>query len=102
MLRYLVQISFEPDAADARSAFGDPAEAVRPTAERFGGRVEGGWLSGGDQDIVAVVDVPVLLAQEQISEALAACYGVRAVAAERFKPPEPVSMECCVHGLPTA
>lgn len=36
----------------------DRIEAVRNSIEKLGGSITGGWLSFGDYDIVAILDMP--------------------------------------------
>lgn len=59
MPHYLLQASYNPEAwaALARQPE-DRTEAIKPIVERLGGRVIEGYLSFGDYDIVAIVEMP--------------------------------------------
>jgi uncharacterized protein with GYD domain len=59
MPHYLLQASYTSDAwaALAREPE-DRIEAIRPVIQRLGGRVVAGYLSFGDHDIVAIVELP--------------------------------------------
>ena len=59
MPHFLLQASYTPDAwaALAREPE-DRIEAIKPVIQRLGGRVVNGYLSFGDYDIVAIVELP--------------------------------------------
>jgi uncharacterized protein with GYD domain len=59
MPHYLLQASYNPEAwaALAREPE-DRTEAIKPIVERLGGRVLSGYLSFGEYDIVAIVEMP--------------------------------------------
>jgi uncharacterized protein with GYD domain len=59
MPHYLLQASYNPEAwaALARQPE-DRTEAIRPIVESLGGKLLSGYLSFGDYDIVAIVEMP--------------------------------------------
>jgi uncharacterized protein with GYD domain len=59
MPHYLLQASYSPEAwaALAREPE-DRTEAIKPVIERLGGKVIAGYLSFGEYDIVAIVEMP--------------------------------------------
>ncbi|MGA7108734.1 MAG: GYD domain-containing protein [Terracidiphilus sp.] len=59
MPSYLVQASYTVEAlATLMKKPQDRTEVVRKTIEKLGGKLVGLWLSFGDQDIVAVMELP--------------------------------------------
>ena len=59
MPHYLLQASYNPEAWSALSREPeDRTEAIKPVVERLGGKVLAGYLSFGDFDIVAIVEMP--------------------------------------------
>jgi uncharacterized protein with GYD domain len=59
MPHYLLQASYNPEAWSALAKEPeDRTEAIRPVVERLGGRLIEGYLSFGDYDIVAIVEMP--------------------------------------------
>jgi uncharacterized protein with GYD domain len=59
MPSYLVQASYTAEAIAALVK--NPqnrAEVVRKSVEGMGGKMVGGWMSFGDQDVVLIVDMP--------------------------------------------
>jgi uncharacterized protein with GYD domain len=59
MPHYLLQASYNPEAWSALAKEPeDRTEAIRPIVERLGGRVICGYLSFGDYDIIAIVEMP--------------------------------------------
>ncbi len=56
---YLLQASYNPEAwAALAKEPEDRTEAIKPVVERLGGKVLSGYLSFGDFDIVAIVEMP--------------------------------------------
>lgn len=59
MAKFLVQVSY---TVEAMAAFikkpQDRGEIVRKSVEKLGGSVEGAWLSFGDYDVVALLEMP--------------------------------------------
>jgi uncharacterized protein with GYD domain len=59
MPSYLVQASYTVEAlATLMKKPQDRTEVVRKTIEKLGGKLVGLWLSFGDQDVVAVMELP--------------------------------------------
>lgn len=59
MPSYLLQVSYSAEAWAAMvKKPQDRIEAVRKSIEKLGGSITGGWLSFGDYDIVAILDMP--------------------------------------------
>jgi uncharacterized protein with GYD domain len=59
MPHYLLQASYNPEAwAALANEPEDRTEAIRPIVERLGGRVIAGYLSFGEFDIIAIVEMP--------------------------------------------
>jgi uncharacterized protein with GYD domain len=59
MPSFLLQVSYTADAMAALvKKPQDRGEAVRKTVEALGGSVKGAWLSFGDYDIVALIEMP--------------------------------------------
>jgi uncharacterized protein with GYD domain len=56
----------------------DRIEHVRPVVESLGGRTNMGWLSFGDYDVVAVVEMPDNVSAAAFSVALSAGGGCKA------------------------
>jgi uncharacterized protein with GYD domain len=59
MPHYLLQASYTSDAwAALAKEPEDRIDAIKPVIERLGGRVVAGYLSFGEYDIVAIVELP--------------------------------------------
>ncbi len=59
MPHYLLQAAYSPEAWAAQIKNPkDRHEAVRPVAERLGGTLQDTWLSFGEYDVVAIVEMP--------------------------------------------
>jgi uncharacterized protein with GYD domain len=59
MPHYLLQASYNPEAwAALAKQPEDRTEAIRPIVERLGGKLIQGYLSFGEYDIVAIVEMP--------------------------------------------
>src|SRR5215471_16773466 len=59
MAHYLVQASYTTEALAALVKNPqDRSEVVRKAIENMGGKMVGGWLSFGEQDVVIIVDMP--------------------------------------------
>ncbi len=59
MPSYLLQVSYSAEAWAAMIKHPqDRIEAVRKSVEKLGGKIINGWLSFGDYDIVALLDMP--------------------------------------------
>jgi uncharacterized protein with GYD domain len=59
MPKFLVQVSY---TTEAMAAFAkkpqDRGEVVRKSVEKLGGSIEGAWLSFGEYDVVALLEMP--------------------------------------------
>ncbi len=59
MPHYLIQVAYTSEGW--KTLIGKPQnriDAVRPVIEGLGGSMEGGWLSFGDYDLVAICEFP--------------------------------------------
>jgi uncharacterized protein with GYD domain len=54
-------------------------EAVRPVIEKLGGKIEGGWLTFGDYDVVLILELPSNVDVAAIAMAFAAGGACRSV-----------------------
>ena len=73
MAHYLLQVAYSTGAWSA--LVGNPhdrIDAIRPVVERLGGKVIGGWMSFGDYDTVAIIDLPTNVEAAAFSMAVAA------------------------------
>lgn len=80
MAYYLVQAAYTPEAWAAMAK--NPqnrVEAVRPVAERLGGKLENGWLAFGEYDIVAILQMPDNASAAAFSIAASAGGAVKAI-----------------------
>ena len=80
MPSYLVQVDYEPEgwAALIKNPQ-DRIAAVTPAIEALGGKVVAGYLSFGEFDIVAIVEMPDNVSAAAFSIAAAAGGSVRAI-----------------------
>ena len=59
MPSYLLQVSYSAEAMAAMiKRPQNRGEAVRNSIEKLGGTITGYWLSFGDYDVVAIIDMP--------------------------------------------
>jgi uncharacterized protein with GYD domain len=59
MPSYLLQVSYSAEAMAALIKHPqNRGEAVRKSIEKLGGTIGGYWLSFGDYDVVAIIDMP--------------------------------------------
>jgi uncharacterized protein with GYD domain len=73
MPSYLVQASYTIEALQAlMKKPQDRTEVVGAAVEKLGGKLVGLWLSFGDQDIVAIMDLPNNISAAAIALAIAA------------------------------
>ena len=56
----------------------DRVEAVRPVVERLGGRIVNAWLSFGEYDVVAILEMPDNVSVAAFAIAVAASGAVKA------------------------
>ena len=80
MSHYLLQVAYTPEAAAALVKNPqDRLEAVRPVAKRLGGTVDNQWMSLGEYDIVAVINMPDSVSAAAFALAVSAGGACRAV-----------------------
>jgi uncharacterized protein with GYD domain len=59
MPSYMIQVGYAPESWHALIDHPqNRIEAVRPAIEALGGRIEQGWLSFGEYDLVAIMEMP--------------------------------------------
>ena len=59
MASYLLQVSYTAEAMAAMiKKPQNRGEAVRKSIEKLGGSINGYWLSFGDHDVVAIIEMP--------------------------------------------
>jgi uncharacterized protein with GYD domain len=59
MPQYLLQVAYEPEAwAAMLKKPHNRLDVVRPVVEKLGGKLDLGWFSFGDYDLVAIVEMP--------------------------------------------
>ena len=79
MATYLVQVGYTPEAwANMIKTPQNRMEAVRPAVERLGGKIEAGWFTFGEYDIILVAQMPDNASAAAFSIAVAAGGAVRA------------------------
>jgi uncharacterized protein with GYD domain len=79
MAFYLVQVSYASQAVAAMIKNPqDRAAAVRPTVERLGGKLHGLWLSFGEFDVVAIMELPDNVTAAAVAMAIGASGAVSA------------------------
>ena len=78
MAQYLLQFTYTPQAwaALARSPQ-NRLEAVRPVAERLGGRLVSKWFAFGEYDVVAILEMPDNVSAATFSMAISAAGAVK-------------------------
>lgn len=73
MPSYLVQASYTVEALQAMMKKPqDRTEVVSAAVEKLGGKLTGLWLSFGDQDVVAIMELPNNVSAAAIALAIAA------------------------------
>jgi uncharacterized protein with GYD domain len=80
MSHYLLQVAYTPEAAAALVK--NPQnrlEAVRPVAKRLGGTVDSQWMSLGEYDVVAVINMPDSVSAAAFAMAVSAGGACKAV-----------------------
>ena len=81
MPSYLLQVSYSTGTLAALiKKPQNRIAAVSKSIEKLGGKIEGGWLSFGDYDVVAILDMPDNVSAAALSVALGAgggCKGVK-------------------------
>jgi uncharacterized protein with GYD domain len=78
MAYYLIQVAYTPEAwAAMLEEPQNRMRAVQPAAEGLGGSIDGAFLSFGDYDLVASVEMPDNVSAAALAMAIAAGGGVR-------------------------
>ena len=80
MPQYLLQVTYGPSAwAALLKKPHNRLDTVRPAVEKLGGKIENGWFSFGDYDLVAIVEMPDNVSAAAFSLAASAGGGVKAI-----------------------
>lgn len=80
MPSYLVQLSYSSGSLAALiKKPHNRVAAVSKSVEKLGGRIEGGWLSFGDYDVVVVLEMPDNVSAAALSMAFGAGGGCKSV-----------------------
>jgi len=81
MPKYLIQTAYTPESWAAMTENPqDRMEAVRPSIEGLGGKLDVGYIAFGEYDLVAIVDFPDNVSAASFSMSVAAKGGVKAFA----------------------
>jgi len=79
MATFMVEVAYTPAAwASIVKTPQNRLEAVRPAVERLGGKVEAGWLTFGDYDIIVITQMPDNTSAAAFSIAVSAGGAVKA------------------------
>ena len=79
MPKYLIQTAYTPESWMAMTKNPqDRLEAVRPSIEGLGGKLDVGYLAFGEYDLVAIVDFPDNASVASFSISVASKGGVKA------------------------
>ena len=80
MPHYLLEVAYTSQgwAALVKSPQ-DRIEAVRPAVEKLGGKIESGYLTFGDYDLIAIVNMPDNVSAAAFSIAASAGGAVKAI-----------------------
>lgn len=80
MRHYLLQVAYTPEswAALVQNPH-NRGDEVAPVVARLGGRLDNQWMSFGDYDVVAVVQLPDNVSAGALSIAISAGGGVKAI-----------------------
>lgn len=77
---YMLQVAYTPEAwATLVKKPQDRIEAVRPAVRNLGGKIVAGYLSFGEYDLVAILDMPDNVTAAAFSIAAAAGGSVKAI-----------------------
>jgi uncharacterized protein with GYD domain len=80
MPSYLLQVSYSAETLAAMiKKPQNRGEAVRKSIEKLGGTISGYWLSFGDYDVVAIIDMPDNVSAGAFALAAAAGGGCKSV-----------------------
>jgi len=77
---YMVQVAYTPDTwAKLLKNPVDRTNAVRPAVEKLGGKISSAWISFGEYDVVAIIEMPDNVAAASIAMSFAAGGAVKAL-----------------------
>ena len=80
MPQYLLQVAYAPSAwAALVQKPQNRLDTVRPAVEKLGGKIETGWFSFGDYDLIAIVEMPDNVSAAAFSLAASAGGAVKAI-----------------------
>jgi uncharacterized protein with GYD domain len=80
MAYFLVQVTYTPEAwATMLDKPYMPLEGLRPLLEQLGGRLDSGWLAGGEYDAVLICQLPDQAGAAALSMAAAAAGAVKTI-----------------------
>ena len=80
MATYLIQAAYTPEGwASLVQKPQDRVEAIKPAIDQLDGTVIAGWLSFGEYDIVAIVDMPDNVSAAAFSMAASAGGAVKSI-----------------------
>jgi len=80
MPHYLVQVAYSPEGWEALvKEPQDRIEAVRPSVERLGGKINDAYFSFGDHDVVIIAELPDNVSAAAIAIAFAGGGACKAV-----------------------
>ena len=78
MHTYLIQVAYNPEGwANLVKQPQNRIEAIRPSVEKLGGKIVGGWFAFGEHDVVAIANLPDNTAAAALSIAFGAGGAVR-------------------------
>jgi uncharacterized protein with GYD domain len=79
MAAYMVQVAYTAEAwGNLVRSPQNRLEAVRPVAEKLGGRVENAWIAFGEYDAVLIIQMPDNVSAAAFTMAISAGRAVRA------------------------
>lgn len=80
MPQYLLQVAYAPGAWAAMLKKPDNRlDTVRPVVEKMGGKIEKGWFSFGDYDLISIIEMPDNVSAAAFSLAASAGGGVKSI-----------------------
>lgn len=80
MPQYLMQVAYAPGAwAALLKKPQNRLDTVRPAVEKLGGKIETGWFSFGDYDLIAIIEMPDNVSAAAFSIAASAGGAVKAI-----------------------
>jgi uncharacterized protein with GYD domain len=101
MYQFLVQVAYDLDVPGVAESLQDPIEAVGPAAERLGGTIKESWLSPGEWNVVAIVELSETPSEDVFLGAFST-RGVKNVEARMLISREArLLMLKCIHELPS-